>query len=262
MNIMADTQDPNDLATVDASAPKKKFFIPLENNPDVMSTLVHTLGLSHTLAFHDVFSIDDPDLLAFVPRPAYALLLVFPVSETYEKSRVDEDASIPVYKGSGPEEKVMWFKQTIGNACGLYGLLHSVSNGEARGFVDPSSSLAELLTSAIPLGPAERSDLLYNSPALESAHAAAAVKGDTAAPAAEADVELHYVCFVKSTHDQHLWELDGRRHGPLDRGYLGDEDVLSESALALGVRRFLKREEAAGGGDLRFSLVVLAPTLE
>ena len=100
-----------------------------------MSSLVHNLGISSELAFHDVFSIDDPDLLAFVPRPAYALLLVFPVSETYEKFRRVEDAERQEYGSAGPDEEIMWFKQTIRNACGLIGLLHGVSNGEARGFV-------------------------------------------------------------------------------------------------------------------------------
>lgn len=106
-----------------------------ENNPEVMTTLLRDLGLSPKLAFHDVFSIDDPDLIAFVPRPAYALLLVFPVSRTYEDHRRAEDADRPEYEGKGAGEEVMWFKQTIRNACGLIGLLHGVANGEARGFV-------------------------------------------------------------------------------------------------------------------------------
>jgi ubiquitin carboxyl-terminal hydrolase L3 len=109
-----------------------------ENNPEVMTSLVHNLGLSNKLAFHDVFSIDDPDLLAFVPRPAYALLLIFPVSETYEDFRVEEDKERQVYDGHGPEEDVIWYKQTIGNACGLIGLLHGVSNGTARSHVGTS----------------------------------------------------------------------------------------------------------------------------
>ena len=75
-------------------------------------------------------------------------------------------------------------------------------------------------------------------------------------------MELHYVCFVKND-DGHLWELDGRRKGPLDRGSLGaEDDVLSPKALDLGVRSFLKREAEAGGGELRFSLIVLAPSLD
>ncbi|OCK83407.1 cysteine proteinase [Lepidopterella palustris CBS 459.81] len=241
---------------------RAKRFVPLENNPAVMSSLVHKLGLSENLAFHDVFSIDDPDLLAFVPRPAYALLLIFPVSETYETFRVQEDKDKNEYDGSGPGEEVIWYRQTIGNACGLIGLLHGVSNGEARSHIEAGSNLAQLLKDAIPLKPAERANLLYESQALESAHQSAAAGGDTAAPSADEKVDLHYVCFIKSENN-HLWELDGRRKGPLDRGLLGaDEDVLSEKALEFGVRSFLKREQQAGGGDLRFSLIVLSPNLD
>lgn len=244
------------------SSPVGKRFVPLENNPEVMTSLLHKLGLAESVAFHDVFSIDDPDLLAFVPRPAYALLLVFPVSETYEHFRRQEDSGKPEYNGSGPEEEVIWYKQTIGNACGLIGLLHGVSNGPARNFIAPDSSLAQLLTDAIPLKPTERADLLYESKALESAHQAAAAGGDTHAPAAEDNVDLHYVCFVKSKTD-HLWEMDGSRKGPLDRGQLHpDEDVLSQKALDLGVRSFLKREIEAGGGDLRFSLIALSESFD
>lgn len=242
-----------------------------------MSSLVHKLGLSSKLAFHDVFSIDDPDLLAFVPRPAYCLLMIFPVSETYENFRRQDDKDKPEYDGFGPGEEVVWYKQTIGNACGLIGLLHGVSNGEARSHIgslhappnpptltepEPQSDLAQLLSDVIPLKPAERADLLYKSESLESAHQAAAVDGDTVAPPADANVDLHYVCFVKSNQGN-LWEMDGRRKGPIKLGTLSaDEDVLSEKALTLGVRSFLKREEEAGGGDLRFSLVVLSPSLD
>lgn len=103
-----------------------------------MTHLVQQLGLAPTVAFHDVYSISDPDLIAFVPRPAYALLLVFPVSSTYEKFRRREDEDRPDYDGSGKGEEVLWFKQTIRNACGLIGLLHGVSNGPVREFIGES----------------------------------------------------------------------------------------------------------------------------
>jgi ubiquitin carboxyl-terminal hydrolase L3 len=110
------------------------------------------------------------------------------------------------------------------------------------------------------LAPTERADLLYNSQALEHAHQSAAMGGQSSAPAAEDNVDLHYVCFVKDPKTNHLWELDGRRTGPLDRGMLAPEDdVLSEKALDLSVRAFLKREV---GGEMRFSLVTLAPSLD
>ncbi|OQD90566.1 hypothetical protein PENANT_c001G08783 [Penicillium antarcticum] len=240
----------------------QKAFVPLENNPEVMSHLVHQLGLPKTLGFTDVFSIDEPDLLAFVPRPSHALLLVFPVSKTYETSRQTEDAALSEYTGSGPNEPVTWFKQTIRNACGLIGLLHTVSNGESRKHVIPGSDLDGLLRDAEGLAPVRRADLLYESKALESAHADAAKLGDTAAPEAGDEVDLHFVAFVRGD-DGTLWELDGRRKGPLARGVLGEgEDALSEKALGLGVRRFLEMEAKGGNPDLRFSLVSLGPLFD
>lgn len=113
----------------------KMYLTPLfwsENNPDVLTTLIHKLGLSSSLSFQDVFSLDDPALLSFIPRPALALLLVFPVSTSYESLREAEDMLLPQYSGYGAEEEVLWFKQTIRNACGMMGLLHLALNGGAR----------------------------------------------------------------------------------------------------------------------------------
>lgn len=100
-----------------------------------MTTLVHNLGLAPTLAFHDVFSISDPEFLAFVPRPALALLLVFPVSKSYEQFQRQEDEGKPEYQGKGDDEDPVWFKQTIRNACGMIGVLHAISNGAARDMI-------------------------------------------------------------------------------------------------------------------------------
>lgn len=223
-----------------------------------MTALIHKLGVSEDIAFHDVYSIDDPSLLAFVPRPAYALLLVFPVSDTYEQARLKEDSSKPEYQGHGSTEPVIWYKQTISNACGLIGLLHGISNGPARAHIAPGSDMSKLLENAMPLKAEQRADLLYNSDALESAHQKAAQGGDTAAPGIDEDIDLHYVCFVKS-EDGRLWELDGRRKGPIDRGQLdADDDVLSDKALDLGVRKFISQETAANSGESRFSLIALS----
>lgn len=227
-----------------------------------MTHLVHQLGLSRGLAFHDVYSLTEPSLLSFLPRPALALLLVFPVTETYETFRHQEDSSREDYRGAGAGEEIVWFKQTIRNACGLIGLLHAVCNGQSRQQIQDGSDLQKLLNDAIPLKPAERADLLYESQALESAHADAAKKGDSTAPDAHAKIDLHFVAFVKG-EDGELWELDGRRKGPLKRGKLGPEDdVLSERGQELGVQAFLRREEEAGGGELRFSVVMLGPSLD
>jgi ubiquitin carboxyl-terminal hydrolase L3 len=128
--------------------------------------------------------------------------------------------------------------------------------------LDPASDLAKLIEQATPLKPTARADLVMDSQALEAAHSTAASAGDTAAPNLEDEVDNHYVAFVKDNNGQ-LWELDGMRKGPIERGQLGpDEDVLSDKALHLGVKAFLKREEEAGGGELRFSLLVLGPAMD
>ncbi|OAA62585.1 ubiquitin hydrolase l3 [Niveomyces insectorum RCEF 264] len=250
------TDDQPDTAETD-TAPTQSF-VPLEANPPVMTKLLHTLGVAQALAVHDVFSLTEPELLAFVPRPAMALLLVFPVSAAYDAHRRAEDADRPVYAGQGSDEPVLWFRQTIRNACGLMGLLHAAANGPARAFVAEGSPLDTLLRKATPLNPTDRARLLTTDAALAQAHAAAAAGGDTSAPDARDEVDLHYVCFVK-TDDGTLWELDGNRKGPIARGQLGPEDdVLSDKALGWGPLAFLARESA----DLRFSCVALAPSLD
>ncbi|EGX95145.1 ubiquitin hydrolase L3 [Cordyceps militaris CM01] len=232
-------------------------FIPLEANPPLMTNLLHKLGVSPALAVHDVYSLTEPELLAFLPRPALALLLVFPVSAAYESQRLSADSLVAEYAGHGAEP-VVWWRQTIRNACGMMGLLHAVCNGPAREFIESGSTLDELLQKSIPLDPAQRARLLEQTPALAAAHKDAAQQGATQAPDAHDDVDLHYVCFVKGS-DGALYELDGRRKGPIQLGALAsDEDVLSEKGLALGPLRFLE----GAGGDLRFSAVALAGTLD
>jgi ubiquitin carboxyl-terminal hydrolase L3 len=237
---------------------------PPENNPDVMTHLATQLGLPSTLAFYDVYSLTEPSLLSLIPRPAHALLVTIPMTPAWNAVRQAEESSVGNYSGSGPQEPVLWFKQTIGHACGLIGLLHSVLNGPAAEMIVEKSELQRLLKEAIPLKTVERAKLLEDSDVLEAAHHAAAVAGDTEAPDIDTAERLgnHFIAFVKGK-DGHLWELEGSRKGPLDRGLLGEgDDVLSERALELGIKRYVKLEEEAGGKELRFSCLALAPKEE
>ena len=222
-----------------------------------MTTLARKLGLSPDLIFHDVYSLTDPDLLALIPRPVHALLVILPLTPTWHASRIAEDAPKTAYAGKGPSEPIIWFKQTIGEACGSIGLIHSVMNGPAKAHILPNSVFTKLRSAAIPLGMAERAQLLYDSKELEEAHQSVAEMGDTKAPDAETGVWTgHFVSFVKEGGK--LWELEGSRKGPLERGELGDdEDVLSERALEMGLGRIIKMENESGGGELRFSCIAL-----
>ena len=148
----------------------------------------------------------------------------------------------------------MWFKQTIGHSCGLMALIHSIGNGPAKDFIYPDSLIDRLLKEALPLKPMPRADVLYNSAELEKAHMASAYKGDSAAPEAEEPNGYHFISFVKGKGG-HLYELEGSWNGPIDRGVLSEEDdCLSEKALELGPRKFVKAAE----GSMEFSMVALA----
>lgn len=235
---------------------EQKTFVPLENNPEVMTKLAHTLGLSTDLQFHDVYSLTDPDLLAFLPRPAHALLFIYPCTPEADQHYAEENAREAEYDGTGTEP-VLFYRQRITHACGLIGLLHCTTNGHARDHILPNSDLGKLIKDVAPLKPEPRALFLHDSAVLDAAHDAAAHTGDTEAPPRGQCPPQAFIAFVKGS-DGHLYELEGRRKGPVDRGQLPeDADVLSSHALEAGPLAFIKREEARGG-NLMFSCTVLA----
>lgn len=87
--------------------------------------------------------------------------------------------------------------------------------------------MSRLLEAGVPLKPEERALALEDSKELEAAYASVARKGDTQAPASpEDEVDFHYICFVKSHKNGHLFQMDGDRNGPIDLGHIGsDQDV-------------------------------------
>ena len=103
-----------------------------------MTRLAHELGLSNSIAFHDVYSLTEPDLLAFLPRPALALLFIYPVTTSSDKWYAEQKAQDTDYESNGASDPVIFYPQTINHACGLIGLLHSTTNGAAS-FIENGS---------------------------------------------------------------------------------------------------------------------------
>lgn len=92
-----------------------KLFIPLESDPDIFTPLMHSLGVSKSLQFVDVYSLDEGC------GDALALILVLPDNPVYQKER-------PGSHEGDSEDGPLWLKQAIDNACGLYAILHCVCN--------------------------------------------------------------------------------------------------------------------------------------
>lgn len=75
-----------------------KHWIPLESNPEVLNDFAGKLGvtnISSEYSFCDIFGLDD-DLLALVPSPALAVLLLFPITPETEQLR-KEGKETPIY---------------------------------------------------------------------------------------------------------------------------------------------------------------------
>lgn len=121
----------------------------------------------------------------------------------------------------------------------------------------PGSHLHRLLEKCEPLEPLECAEVLENDIELELAYKAVATRGSSEVPEnPEDEVDFHYVCFVKSNKNDHLYELDGDRKGPKDRGPLEpNDDVLSECGRN-AIKEFIQREK---NQNSYFSLLVLAP---
>ena len=231
-----------------ASAPTS--WVPLEANPDLFSTWCETLGLDTSkYAFYDVFGLDD-ELLAMVPQPVEAVLFLFPLTPRIEAHRSG------LQKKADEKSELLWFPQTIGNACGTIGLLHAIANSAAAQAIRPESVLAHLLARARSVPPAERANLLLQCEDLRSAHASTAAQGQTAAPTAEDDVDLHFVAFARSSTGA-LVELDGRQDGPVERvPYIERNELLSRTAHVIQ-----QHYMAVDPDQVQFSIVALSQSV-
>ncbi|KAI1337645.1 ubiquitin C-terminal hydrolase L3 [Xylariaceae sp. FL0016] len=232
---------------------EKKYWIPLESNPELFTELIHNLGVSKEIAFHDVLSLNEPELLALVPRPALALVLVVPCNGNYTERIVEEERDVPAHDRWGDKEEVMFYTQTIGNACGWFAILHALSNGDARSYIGTGTHMAKIVEFCENLTQKERIAALEQDADLATKYKAVSVRGDSAPPEPEIEADYAYMCFVKSNKNGHLYQLEGCRKGPIDLGPLGPgEDVLSDAPLRI-IKDFGKLES----GDIGFNLMAL-----
>ncbi|GAC76875.1 ubiquitin C-terminal hydrolase UCHL1 [Moesziomyces antarcticus T-34] len=244
--------------TAAATPQKRLMWVPLESNPELFTSWCSSMGLDTSkFAFHDIYGTD-PDLLAMVPQPVSAVLLLFPLTEEMAKLRHDENASA---SPDDPSSGILWFKQTIGNACGTIGLLHALANSDATSSIKPGSPLDTLFQKARATSDAnERADVLVNSKELQTVHEATASQGQSQAPEDLDNVLLHFICFVRSK-DGELVELDGSsgRKGPMPRG---KKVQTQEDLLPVAVEFVKDHYMALNPNEVNFNLIALGPSFD
>ncbi|KAH6829856.1 ubiquitin C-terminal hydrolase 3 [Perilla frutescens var. hirtella] len=208
-----------------ADSPSTKRWLPLEANPDVMNQFLWGLGVSADEGeCFDVYGLDE-ELLEMVPKPVLAVLFLYPITPQSEEERIQQDSSVKVKESSNG---VYFMKQTVGNACGTIGLLHAVGNITSEIKLVEGSYLDKFFKSTANMNPSERAAFLENDREMEVAHSVAATGGDTEA---SDNVDTHFICFT--CVNGQLFELDGRRAGPISHGASSPNTVLQDAAKVI-----------------------------
>ncbi|KAL8064636.1 hypothetical protein ABFX02_01G103900 [Erythranthe guttata] len=206
-----------------ANKPSAKRWLPLEANPDVMNQFLWGLGVAPGEAeCFDVYGLDD-ELLEMVPKPVLAVLFLYPLTKQSEEERIEQDSAI-----KDLSSEVYFMKQTVGNACGTIGLLHAVGNITSEINLVDGSYLDNFFKSTAKMNPSERATFLENDREMEVAHSVAATAGETEA---SDNVDTHFICF--SCANGQLYELDGRRAGPISHGASSISTLLKDAAKVI-----------------------------
>jgi len=223
---------------------RRKHWLPLESNPDLMNEYIWRLGVSPHFQFHEILS---PELLDMVPQPVYAVLCLFPISEASEKHKGEEAAAVEK-NGQVCSSNVYFTKQTIGNACGTVGLVHAILNNAKQLQLDNSKFFAKFLATTLKASPDERAKLLEDNDDIEVEHQAVATEAKSDV-SHEVNANLHFNAFV--CVDGHIYELDGRKSMPINHGKSSQATLLHDAVKVL--QGFMSRDPK----DIRFNMVAL-----
>lgn len=134
----------------------------------------------------------------FVPRPLAAVIFLYPITEKSEEFRHEEEARV-TKREQDISPQVMFFKQTISNACGMMALIHSLANNkELLGMSFTHNThheinkhvmcmyvcigpglFQDLINKADGMTPEERAELLEGCEQLANVHETGAQEGQT-----------------------------------------------------------------------------------
>eukprot|EP00126_Sphaerothecum_destruens_P005591 Sdes_comp18910_c0_seq1m9360 len=143
---------------------------------------------------------------------------------------------------------VYFLKQTIQNACGTVGLLHSVGNNLDQISLD--GPLKKFFSATKNMTPLERGKYLESDVSLSDAHSNSALQGQTETPSIDEDIDLHFTCFVVKSGM--LYELDGTTDAPICCGSCEPEQLLENAAKKIS--EFCAREP----NQLNFNVIALS----
>ncbi|KAI8047755.1 hypothetical protein BDF21DRAFT_433884 [Thamnidium elegans] len=209
----------------------KLRWLPLESNPDVLNKIIHENGVDSEWSFTDVLGFDN-ESLSLIPKPVAAIIFLFPGTKTHKDFLEKEESHLKIHE-QNISPNLMYFKQTISNACGMMALLHSLANNDH--LVGPGL-FSKIIEDTRNMSPDERGEYLESCKELAELHDYGARHGQSATPALEDLFTNHFICFVQV--DEHLYELDGSRAFPINHGK--SVDFVQDAAKIM--RQFIERD--------------------
>ncbi|XP_043286930.1 ubiquitin carboxyl-terminal hydrolase isozyme L3-like [Venturia canescens] len=224
-------------------------WVPLESNPEVMTKFAHQLGVPKKWGFVDVYGTD-PVMLALVPKPVLALILLYPLSSKTSEYDAEEAKKIEE-SGQKVSSTVYHLKQCVSNACGTVALVHSIANNTDEIQLE-DGFMKKFIADSLDCSFEDRGQLLIKEgQGIGEAHEKMAQEGQTAAPPVDQPVYHHFVAFVHK--DGSLYELDGSRPTPINHGPSTKETLLEDAAEVC--KAYMSRVPK----EVRFTMVALVP---
>ena len=191
-----------------------------------------------------------------IPKPVLAVIFLYPISDVQEQHRKEEQP-LCLSNEDSKAKGIWWTKQRIGNACGTIGILHSLANLpiDQDAMIRKNSWLDTFLRKSLGLeNGVAKAELLEQDTEIASKHDKATSDETNATDRGNIDdkVLTHFVAFVNV--NSQLYELDGRKDGPVPHGALTSDDSLLEDACKV-IQKFVQRDPS----ELRFTILALCP---
>lgn len=213
---MASSDDQPSAVIQDEEA-KKFSWPPLESNPEVFTSYLHSIGLSPSFAIGEVFGFDE-ELLAFLPQPVLGVIVCYERLIPKSDYRQQDKGSADDY------DKVLYYmhqSKKLDNACGIIACLQAIFNCPVID-LDKSSVLGKFRERTLNCTPQERCEELERDTDFQTIHKRFASKGQSAAITSGQDkVKHHFIAYTLNIEGK-LVELDGTKLGPVIVGDCSD----------------------------------------
>jgi len=228
-------------------------WLPLESNPALLNGFMKKMGLPKGWSWNDVYGTDD-EMLAWVPKPVVAFVLLFPCTESIAAFKKEQAETI-LKTGQKLSKDLFYVTQLdgFGNACGTIATIHALANNTAN-FKLTDSPLTAFIASAKDMTPDKRGEALLRAKGIRevSEDTASSKEASTECPTADTRVDAHFIAFVLIDGD--IYELDGRKQFPINHGPAKMDTFLKKTVSVVKTNFMAKTE------SLNFSMMALSKT--